>query len=631
MITPSKMKLLFMVIFSFFCFTGLSQVKYNQQVQVDPEVQLLLDQGEDCLQDRTAECKSYFLDAIAWGQKNKVSYMDYLYFQLGHFFDVRTQYDSSQHYIKIAYELADKNDPNSAYPRILNSLGANYFRLGQYDEAASFMTLTVELQETQDNPLHLVYAYNNLATVLGINENYDEAVAYYKKGFAILEEIKDTVLIAGVASNTAIYIKKTNDFEEARKWALKAIELGEKYNKPDAYSYGNYIMGTSEEDLDKALLYIEKAVNMSRESHNKTVLADALDIYGIKLSEKGRHQEAIKSVEEAIMLHREASYNTGLLAAYANAGKIYYNAGDYKSSANYFKKYEELYKQTLSDDNKKRVNELNTKYQTEKKERQIAEQELKILKQQSNLLYILFGTSLLLAFLGGILVYNRKTHKLKLKQIKQKKEIDVLNSFILGEERERNRISKDLHDSVAAQLGAAKMGLQSIPFLTKDKQEEQLERTAQLIGNIHGDVRRIAHNLLPITLEKEGLIQALTEYIQEINQLGILTIVFNNKLSANFRLPKRNELVLYRIIQELINNIIKHAQATEARVELSQSDTELKIEVADNGIGFTTDHENQGLYTIRERSNTIGGIFDIRSEEKSGSVATLIIKTGNES
>lgn len=630
MITPSKMKLLFMVIFSFFCFTGLSQVKYNQQVQVDPEVQLLLDQGEDCLQDRTAACKSYFLDAIAWGQKNKVSYMDYLYFQLGRFFDVRTQYDSSQHYIKIAYELADKNDPNSAYPRILNSLGANYFRLGQYDEAASFMTLTVELQETQDNPLHLVYAYNNLATVLGINENYDEAVAYYKKGFAILEEIKDTVLIAGVASNTAIYIKKTNDFEEARKWALKAIELGEKYNKPDAYSYGNYIMGTSEEDLDKALLYIEKAVNKSRESHNKTVLADALDIYGIKLSEKGRHQEAIKNVEEAIMLHREASYNTGLLAAYANAGKIYYNAGDYKSSANYFKKYEELYKQTLSDDNKKRVNELNTKYQTEKKERQIAEQELKILKQQSNLLYILFGTSLLLAFLGGILVYNRKTHKLKLKQIKQKKEIDVLNSFILGEERERNRISKDLHDSVAAQLGAAKMGLQSIPFLTKDKQEEQLERTAQLIGNIHGDVRRIAHNLLPITLEKEGLIQALTEYIQEINQLGILTIVFNNKLSANFRLPKRNELVLYRIIQELINNIIKHAQATEARVELSQSDTELKIEVADNGIGFTTDHENQGLYTIRERSNTIGGVFDIRSKEKSGSVATLIIKTGNE-
>src|SRR5690606_33541923 len=168
-----------------------------------------------------------------------------------------------------------------------------------------------------------------------------------------------------------------------------------------------------------------------------------------------------------------------------------------------------------------------------------------------------------------ILVYNRKTHKLKLKQIKQKKEIDVLNSFILGEERERNRISKDLHDSVAAQLGAAKMGLQSIPFLAKDKQEEQLERTAQLIGNIHGDVRRIAHNLLPITLEKEGLIQALTEYIQEINQLGIQTIVFNNRLSPDFRLPKRNELVLYRIIQELINKDRKSTRLNSSHVKIS--------------------------------------------------------------
>src|SRR5690606_35992570 len=110
--------------------------------------------------------------------------------------------------------------------------------------------------------------------------------------------------------------------------------------------------------------------------------------------------------------------------------------------------------------------------------------------------------------------------------------------------------------------------------------------------------------------------------------MGIMTIDSNNKLSSNFRLTKRNELVLYRIIHELIYNSIKHAQSTEARAELSQSDTELKSEVADNGIGLTTEHENQGLYTIRERSNTIGGVFDIRSKEKSGSVATLIIETG---
>ena len=620
-----------LTILLFFMSLAISaQVQYNMPTNVDPEVQQLLDEGEECLKTPDKDCKHRFLEAIAYGKKHRVPYMDYLYFQLGHYFDVRSQYDSAQYYTKIAYALTDKNNPNAAYPTILNSLGANHFRLGEYDQAASYMLLTVEVLETQDKPLHLVYAYNNLATLMGVNENYDEAIKYYIKGYTVLEEIGDTTIIANLASNIAIYVKKTNDFPEARKWALKAIELAEKHNRPDAYSYGNYIMGTTEEDSDQSILYIEKAVGKSREFQNKSVLADALDIYGFKLSEKGRHEDAKKSINEAIDLHIESGYNTGLLAAYANAGKIYYNAGAYKIAAEYFQKYEKLYKETLSDDNKKRVNELNTKYQTEKKERQIAEQELKILKQQSTLFYALLGGALLVSILGGIFIYHRKAQKLKLQQVRQEKEIAILNSFILGEERERNRISRDLHDSVAAQLGAAKMGLQAIPFLEEERRKDQLEKTVRLIGNIHGDVRRIAHNLLPVTLEKEGLVSALHEFVGEINQLGILEIKISNQLSPDFRLPKRNELVLYRIIQELVNNIIQHAGATEASIDLSDTNEQIEIKVSDNGIGFITNRENQGLYSIRERSGTIGGTFSIKSVEKRGSVATLILKTGIE-
>lgn len=624
------MKLQFTIILSFAVFVSPAQVRYNTPVHVDPEVQQLLDIGDNCLENNGEDCKQLFLEAIAYGKKHKVAYMDNLYFHLGQYFDVRSQYDSALYYIKKAYELADKDDPNSAYPAILNSLGANYFRLGDYDEAASYMLLTINVLETQDKPLHLVYAYNNLATLIGLNENYSEAIRYYKKGYAILEDIKDTTLIAGLASNLAIYVKKTNDFPEARKWALKAIELGEKHNRPDAYSYGNYIMGTTEEDLDQSILYIEKAVSKSRESQNKSVLADALDIYGYKLSEKGQHEEAMNSISEAIELHIESSYVTGLLAAYANAGKIYYNAGAYKTAAEYFQQYEELYRKSLSDNNKKRVNELNTKYQTEKKERQIAQQELKILKQQSNIFYTLLSGALLVSVLGGVFIYNRNAQKLKLRQVRQEKEIAILNSFILGEERERNRISRDLHDSVAAQLGAAKMGLQSIPFLEEERRNDQLEKTARLISNIHGDIRRIAHNLLPIALEREGLVSALFDFVGEINQLDILKIKINNQLSADFRLPKRNELVLYRIIQELVNNILQHSGATEAVIDLSEAKQRLTVSVSDNGIGFTSNQENQGLYSIRERSSTIGGTFSIKSQKNKGSVATLIIKTGVE-
>src|SRR5690606_3377897 len=176
-------------------------------------------------------------------------------------------------------------------------------------------------------------------------------------------------------------------------------------------------------------------------------------------------------------------------------------------------------------------------------------------------------------------------------------------------------------------LGAAKMGLQAIPFLEEERRKDQLEKTVRLIGNIHGDVRRIAHNLLPVTLEKEGLVSAVHDFVGEINQLGILEIKLRNQISPDFRLPKRNELVLYRIIQELVNNIIQHAGATEASIDLSDTNEQIEIKVSDNGIGFITNRENQGLYSIRERSGTIGGTFSIKSVEKRGSVATLILKT----
>src|SRR5690606_37451734 len=182
------------------------------------------------------------------------------------------------------------------------------------------------------------------------------------------------------------------------------------------------------------LVYIKKAVDKAREFQYKDILADALDIYGTVLSDKGRHKEAKESIEEAIKIHYDVKYNIGLLSAYNNAGYIYYNEKDYKISAEYYKKSKELYSSTLSDENKKRINDINIKYETEKKEKRIAEQKLKIQKQQSNLLYAILAGALLVSILGGFFIYSRKAQKLKLKQLQQEKENAILNSFILGEE-----------------------------------------------------------------------------------------------------------------------------------------------------------------------------------------------------
>ena len=619
------MKYSLTLILTFIYVLLLGQVKYNKKPIVDKEIQQLYEEGEKCFKIPGKDCKDLFLKAIEYGKKHKVSYMDYLYFQLGYYYDVRSQYDSAQYYTIKAYEITDKSDPNSAYPIIINSLGANYFRLGDYDNAIKYMLMTIEVEEQQNRPLYAAYAYNNLATVMGINENYDDAIKYYKKGYDILDKIKDTTIIANLASNTAISTEKTKNYPEAQKWALKAVELAEKYNNPSAYSYGNYILGLTEKDLDKSLRYIEKSIKKSRELQDKSVLADALDIYSTKLSEKGSHSEAKKSVEEAIKLHLESGYNTGLLSSYANAGLVYYNAGEYKTSSEYYKKYEELYSKTLSEDNKKRVNELNTKFETEKKEKQIAEQELKIQKQRSNLLYAILGGALLVSVIGGILIYNLKAQKLKLKQLQQEKENAILNSFILGEERERKRISQDLHDGVAAMIAAAKMSLDAIPHLSEEKRLEQVSKVKSILENTHADVRHIAHNLMPTVLEKEGLIKATSHFAFEINQTKLLSITVTDKESQAENLSPQLQLMLFRVIQELVNNIVKHSQAKKAEIIFSNSPKGLQIEISDDGIGYedTENTGNQGLYSIIQRLKTIGGNFKITKGSTGGTQAKV--------
>ncbi|MBX9449761.1 MAG: hypothetical protein KL787_08615 [Taibaiella sp.] len=183
-----------------------------------------------------------------------------------------------------------------------------------------------------------------------------------------------------------------------------------------------------------------------------------------------------------------------------------------------------------------------------------------------------------------------------------------------------------MHDGVAAMIAAAKMSLQSIPHLEdEEKKNQQLDKLSALLGNTHHEVRRIAHDLLPVVLEKEGLVAALHHFAAALNQMGMIQIIIETHLQADFRLPKRTDLMLYRIIQELINNILKHAQATNVQITFANTNDHFTITVVDNGIGYLQESEGQGLYSIRQRLQALGGRFDIHGGENIGTKVVLQI------
>ena len=237
------------------------------------------------------------------------------------------------------------------------------------------------------------------------------------------------------------------------------------------------------------------------------------------------------------------------------------------------------------------------------------------------------GGALLISILGGAIFYNKKKQESRLKQLQKDKENAILNSFILGEERERKRISHELHDGVAAMIGAAKMSLESIPHLPQEKRMEQLAKVQRILERSHADTRHIAHNLLPTVLEQDGLVKATEQFVSEINETKLIKISVTDNHENTHKLSQQLQLMIFRVIQELVNNIIKHSEAANAEIKFSNNSNGLQIEITDDGIGYEDSEEagNQGLYSISQRLKSIGGNFEITKRKSGGTQAKVAV------
>jgi len=511
--------------------------------------------------------------------------------------------------------------------------------------------------------------YMGKATAYSRDGNMDEALKLMKPAIIIFEEQKEDGLLANSYKIMGNLLLQSRKAKEAISTYKLSANIFKKMNKfPNAgLVYGNMVRAyMTRQEYDSALFYNELAKNMATyaspmhslhfavniseaelqalkgnfskadaAADRALAIAQSLNnpsmlggIYTIKSSiakEKKNYDEAIEYDLLSIELNKKSGIFAQLIDSYRNLSKSYYRAGRYKEAYDTRVTYMQLSDSLFSEKATSEINDLNVKYETSQKEKKIAEQDLKIQKQRSNLLYAILAGALLISVLGGIFIFNRKAQQLKLKQLQQERENAILNSFILGEERERKRISQDLHDGVAAMIGAAKMSLDALPHLPEEKRLSQLSKVKGILENTHADVRHIAHNLLPTVLEKEGLIKATSHFAFEINQTKLINILVTDNKSNAQNLSPQIQLMLFRIIQELINNIVKHSHAQKAEITFTSGLNALQIEITDDGIGFedTNDTGNQGLYSITQRLKSIGGNFKISKGSSGGTQAKV--------
>jgi len=285
---------------------------------------------------------------------------------------------------------------------------------------------------------------------------------------------------------------------------------------------------------------------------------------------------------------------------------------------------------------------LEVKFDTEKKERKILEQDLTIEKesrQKNQILYglVALGVLLLVSFVffqkrlkyqKTISAQKQAIQEKEIVELQQKNKLLALNSMIEGQEAERLRIAKDLHDSLGGLLSTVKAH-----FTTIQKEIEQLEKlnitekTNNLIDEACIEVRRISHNMMPHALSISGLQGALEDIGESLREEGFQTTLELKNLPKNIDPTK--EVMIYRLVQEIISNIRKHAEAKTILVQLLGYKDELNLIIEDDGKGF--DYEaalakgGLGLKSINSRVQFLDGTIHWDSELEKGTSITINI------
>jgi signal transduction histidine kinase len=367
------------------------------------------------------------------------------------------------------------------------------------------------------------------------------------------------------------------------------------------------------------------------------VWADILTLIGETYMHNGHPEQTERYITRAMRICRQARLRAEEMDALEGLANLAEARGDFPTAFRYQRRLWQLSDTLHTEAAARGLAEMQTKYDTERKDAQSRIQALRLREQRllvrkRNAQLIAAGAALLLMLVAGWGLYRRRAlrQQLELEQQRQQLERQRAAAVLAAEENERRRIGSDLHDGLGQLLTAAKLNLHALEQQLGDRLDGQqvlLDNAVAVVDESFREVRSISHNLMPNALIKRGLVQAVRDFLDKLpsgNGLRVEVEVFGLE---NARLDPTVESVLFRVIQELVQNIVKHAQASEVTVQLVQGEAELTVVVEDNGRGFDPKalpaDAGIGLRNVETRMAYLGGHAYFDATPGRGTTVTL--------
>lgn len=612
--------------FTFFLFLSINTIVFSQTHLVDvtnPQILELVDNANKCSDNRLENCDKIYQEAISLGEKNNESFVDYLYYVLARHKMKKGEYEDA---MKI-YEAEFPQIKNEMVKVAFMNLRANYLAdVGKKDQAIELYIEIAKILEKEKDYDKLVINYYNTALQFSSIYNFEKQLEYLLKGYETLQKANNKGFEINLTSSISEAYMGLKNFEESKKWAEKAIsiptdekDIQNKKGRSKAYfMLAEYYARNN--DFEKALSYSDKSIKEIEFLKSDIGLADAFYKKSLIFYRKEDFQSAKNEMVKALDMFRKLNANSEVTRTLLFLGLACDKTGDYKEATTHLLEHIRLKDNSRLDQNIVIVNELTAKYENEKKEKQIAEQELEIQKK-NNQRNIFIGTSVGLGLLAllifGSFYQNKRINQQRITTLKVEQEAALLKSLMLGEEKERKRLAQELHDGIASNLVAVKLQIEN---------NSDPEKLLNLVRDTHREIRQVAHNLMPIDFEKENIVKVVKTFCDDCSTEKQPIIFQSNVEQVN--LNKDHAMVLYRAVQEFIQNAIKHSNANQIDVMLMKNEDVLTVNIEDDGVGFNLEAEkkSKGLSGIIERFEKIKGNINIDSSQRGTSVF-LSLKT----
>jgi len=531
---------------------------------------------------------------------------------------------------RIGLTLAMKLHDIKATGLMLRSIGAIYYFKGNYDSTAHYYDRAADVRGSINQQDVLAGDYIGLAQVYARQKNYDKAIGLYNAAIDLAPKTgtRQTLMFA-LSQLGQLYEDKQN-YREALSYYRQSFDIGDsldfvkkaKENTSEAYSHNfvGDVLGSMKQKNTQAQ-------DILKTIETKKALSDTLALtinyfnLGQLYKSKRMYPQALDALQNCLQYATQINYTDMQNSAVNEIADLYGQIGDYKQSLLYLKKHATL----STGKNSKTIDALQTKYEITQREDQLLKQQFEITKRNYWMIGIVVFVLLMLLI---VFVFYKQA------QLKQRNA--AMQAIIETEESERRRIAQDLHDSVSQTMSAAKINLTVIsgelPFINDD-QRKRFEKAINLVDYGFREVRTISHNMMPWALHKTGLAQVIKQFIENIENDTIAINFYSKGFDAPF--DDTIEIILYRVLQESVNNVMKHANASRLDISLIRDDVNISLTIEDNGLGFDAAnpdaYSGMGLNNLRSRINFLKGKVELDSQVGKGTLVSVYVPVSGKS